>query len=161
MRISLPTFIIFVSTATLVGAQSQTTNRQTSGATAMLTGCVTRADMSYASGRRAVDGRAVTSGGEADRFVLVTTKGATDGRIGTTGSTDPVAMKGAKYDLLGESADLRPHLGHEIEATGHFERVNPNSSSTDAPAALGKDEPNLPKFRVDSVRMISAACEAK
>lgn len=129
-----------------------------------MTGCVTRDDMSYASGRLSTDGRAVTSGGDADRFNLsdarVTTSGqarATGTSGTTTGSTDPVAVGGARYLLVGKSADLRPHLGHQVEVTGRIGAMDQNKGSGPA-ATANKNDAAVPQFTVDSIKMITATC---
>jgi len=145
-----------------------------------VTGCVTRLDMSYASGRQSVDGRAVTSGGDADRFALANARGPGDTTRGatTTGSSDAIAIGGPMYELLGQSADFRTHLGQRVEVRGRREPPQPGaavgtagaeksaaaastspSASGNAPTALGSKEPTLTRLRVESIKMVSATCD--
>lgn len=136
------------------------------GQTVTMTGCVTRDDMSYASGRLSTDGRAVTSGGDADRFLLSdarqTTRGEAKatGTSGTaTGNTDPVAVGGAHYLLVATSADLRPHLGHQVEVTGRIGAMDADKGSGPA-ATAGKSDAAVPRLTVENIKMISAACSS-
>jgi hypothetical protein len=180
-----------ICTAATVAAQDRNTGvaREGNGQTVTMTGCVTREDMSFASGRKSVDGRAVTSGGDADKFLLSDARVVRPGQektVGTSGTatsnTDPVSVAGAHYLLVGQSADFRPHLGHQVEVTGRIgamkdskgsgpmvteqknERPGTDANSTAASREAGGAASAAfsgPQIQVDSIKMITASCEIK
>jgi len=179
-------------TAASATAQDRTLNaNDKTGQLVTMTGCVTREDLSYASGRKSVDGRAVTSGGSADKFLLSDARVSRPGQektVGTSGTvtsnSDPVAVGGARYLLVGQSADMRQHLGHQVEVVGRVAAFNDvkgsgpmvtesnkerngvaatgtsSASAADRETKSGVDSEAFsgPSIQVDSIKMISAAC---
>lgn len=59
------------------------------------------------------------------------------------------------YDLQG--AEFKAHLGHMVEVTG---TSGTTGKSTGTPSAGPNERQPLPKFNVQSVKMISATCSA-
>jgi hypothetical protein len=58
---------------------------------------------------------------------------------------------GATYKLDGKTSELRQHVNHQVEITGHVDTSAPPRDS----AATGAN----PELAVDAVRMIAAACQ--
>jgi hypothetical protein len=170
--------------------QATTGNASNDGAMVTMTGCVTRDDLSYANGRKSVGGRAVTTGGTADKFLLSSARvsaSSTNGAVGTSGTgtltsnTDPRAFEGPRYLLVGQSADFRAQLGHQVEVTGRVTNaamtegsgpaVTENKNELPRTTASGVDakEQNdadaaavyRPQIQVNSIKMIATTCEVK
>jgi len=195
----LMTAMIFAAAAS-IAAQTQAQGKADGkaggpGAAVTIRGCVTRADLSYANGVKGTDGRAVTSGGTSDKFLLANARRSDgteskkdDSRAAQTSNSDPLALKGPYYLLEGQSADMRQHLGHEVEITGTLEQLQPDpalangnnarerersasspSSGQTGTAGSGTagstDSANLvvdgPQLRVQSVRMVASTCSVQ
>lgn len=197
MRFSTMAALMCAATAAVGSVQAQTPSQPPAAGSnpVMITGCVTRADMSHASGVNGVTGRDVNTGGEADKFVLTNTRisgaattqrNSDDKRVTspavTSGSTDALAMDAPRYSLEGQSADLRQHLGHQVEITGRWAMANDvrtgtvGTSGRSTTAAetgasgttVGSSSPNNngalvsgQVLQVQSVRMIAATCTVK
>lgn len=131
-------------------AQGVPVTPASSAALVTMTGCVTRDD---AGGRKGTGGRAVASGGDSDKFLLIDAR-MTETQVRSTGTsglstitTNPantVVLSGARYLLAAKSADVRPHVGHQVEVTGRVTGAAPKNGP--------------PQFEAASVKMISATC---
>jgi hypothetical protein len=67
-------------------------------------------------------------------------------KVGASDRTGP-------YDL--EGGEFKAHLGHEVEVTG---TSGSTGKTTDATTAEGAERKPLPRFNVESVKMLSATC---
>jgi hypothetical protein len=84
-------------------------------------------------------------------FILTNASPSGSGTVGTAGSPKPAA----KYRLDADEAKLAPHVGHKVEITG---TVDEQSVSPSAPGGAVASAATSPKFKVDSVKMVAAAC---
>jgi len=88
-------------------------------------------------------------------FILADAAPAASGAASETVGTSGGAKPASKYRLDADAAKLTPHVGHKVEITGTVEEM-PSSpappSGTTASSAAG------PKLKVDSVKMVAAAC---
>jgi hypothetical protein len=114
-------------------------------------------------------GRTSTTTGAAT--TTAPAKGTTAPAKGTTAPAKGTTA--ASYVLEGDSSELRKHVGHQIEVTGHLDTAAsaaPPAAATSVATsgtagAVAEDTKNraasaaaMPHVRVDSVRMISANC---
>jgi hypothetical protein len=67
-------------------------------------------------------------------------------KVGASDRTGP-------YDL--EGGEFKAHLGHEVEVTG---TSGSTGKTTDATTTEGAERKPLPRFNVESVKMLSATC---
>jgi hypothetical protein len=142
-----------------VAAQSDSAaanSRQQSKTAITVTGCLQSADQPTSVGAApgaapgAAAGAASTSkpsSSKADKFVLANAAQG-GGASATKGDSPAAGAGGSSYTLEGKTAELRPHLNHQVQITG---RPSPSSSSSGA--AGGSQQ-----LQVESVKMISANC---
>jgi hypothetical protein len=118
-------------------------------------GCLQR----DASPSSATPGTVGTSGSATTAFVLANAMKPADSAGATAGAAtaarpDPSAGAIAStYRLDAEDSKLGPHVGHKVEITG---TVAENTSAPSASASASAS--NIPKLKVDSVKMIAATC---
>jgi len=128
------------------GAIAQTQSPPSNTNRVTVSGCVERADqMQSASATTTVDSLS---------FVLI--KPTVEKPIGTTGSNDIAAdpkspTSDRMYRLDAPVEQLNSHVGHKVEVTGTV------AESATAPAGAGSTT-NVPRLKVDSVKMLDATC---
>lgn len=184
--------LVLACGAGVVAQDSQATTddrtRKTSQSSSMtITGCLQGAGANVPAVGTSTAGTVTGSATEpsdsrssAGRFVLMNARmGSREtGRTSTTtgAATTTAPAKGttaASYVLEGDSSELRKHVGHQIEVTGHLDTAAsaaPPAAATSVATsgtagAVAEDTKNraasaaaMPHVRVDSVRMISANC---
>ena len=100
--------------------------------------------------KAAPDAAAPAAAASAPAFILTNASPAGSGAVGTGGAAKPAATK---YRLDADDAKLSPHVGHKVEVTGTIDdKAMPSAPSGAAAASAG------PKFKVDSIKMVAAAC---
>jgi membrane-bound ClpP family serine protease len=105
----------------------------------------------------------VAQGIDADHYVLVNavrreqppSSSAVAGTSGKVGSDKAGANdRTGSYDLQG--GEFKAHLGHKIEVTGTSGSTGKTSDATTSASA--PERKPLPRFNVQSVKMVSATC---
>jgi hypothetical protein len=122
-----------------------------------ITGCLQSVDESRSkpTGSASPGARPSTSNprppasSSANRFML---SGATSGGANATkrDSSSAAGVSGSTYMLEGQTAELRLHVNHQVEVTGHV-----SSAYTSAGSSSGAGGS---RFNVSSVRTISPNC---
>jgi hypothetical protein len=105
----------------------------------------------------------VAQGIDGDHYVLAnavrreqppssTAAAGTSGKVGSdeAGASD----RTGPYDLQG--GEFKAHLGHEVEVTGTSGSTGKTSGTTASKSPTARKP--LPKFNVESVKMLSATC---
>jgi hypothetical protein len=89
-----------------------------------------------------------SSSSSANRFMLT---GATSGGANATkrDSSPAAAASGSTYVLEGQTAELRLHVNHQVEISGHVSSAYTSAGSSGASGS---------RLNVSSVRTISANC---
>ncbi len=135
-------------TAAPVG-QAKPVAAQGAGNKITVTGCVQNTAASAAA--NAPSSAAVAGApAVAPHYVLTNAKMGTEaatssGAVGTSGTMD------TRYELDGEEKDSSSHLNQQVEIRGTLD-----ASSTSGAGAAGVKA--TPKLKVDSVKMVAAAC---
>ncbi len=187
--------------ASAVNAQTETTGARQGGAARgpiTVTGCLQTGTSGSMAGSTTSTGTATTSGSSGFMLTNVKMTGSslsTSTTAGTTGGTSAGSTTGgsmaatmpSSFALQAEDAQLRPHVGHQIEVTGTVGggRGMNNAGSTAAGTTAGTgtsttSEPTtsttagetasgrgmrgaggMRTLRVESVKMIAASCSEK
>jgi hypothetical protein len=172
-----------------VAAQTPSTSGTTSEKTITVVGCLENASTS-ASGSTATGSSTTGTTGSSgmtsgsSQFVLANAMPSTGTSTGTTGATGSTSTAsgtsgtsssstttGSRYMLEGQTSELQPHTGHQIEVTGTLDTTSGSTSSgaTGTTGTTGSETSsggsssmaNAQRLKVSSVRMISATCPAK
>jgi hypothetical protein len=147
------TFVLRVGMAAQSSDASSGTIQQSRNVT--ITGCLQSVDESRSkpTGSASPGARPSTSNprpsasSSANRFMLT---GATSGANATKRDSSPgAAASGSTYVLEGQTAELRLHVNHQVEITGH---VSSAYTSTGSSGVSGS------RLNVSSVRTISPNC---
>ena len=126
-----------------LGAQAPSSSAPQAAKSVTFSGCIEKAPSDAAA--------APAAGAASTTFILTNASPAGSGAVGTAGSAKPAA----KYRLDADEAKISPHVGHKVEVTGTVdEQPAPASSPSGAAASGGAG----PKFKVESVKMVAAAC---
>jgi hypothetical protein len=138
-----------VSCAVALGAQTQPKSSADRDASKRVTvsGCVERADQMTPS-----DAAATT----VDSLSFVLIRPMAEKPAGTTGTVTADAARANDpdprlYRLDGTVDQLNPHAGQKVEIVGVVADVPTEPKGTTSPA-------NVPRLKVESVKMISATC---
>jgi hypothetical protein len=105
----------------------------------------------------------VTQGIDADHYVLAnavrreqpassTAAAGTSGKVGS--DKEGASDRTGPYDL--EGGEFKAHLGHQVEVTGTSGSTGKTSGTATGKSAAGRKP--LPRFNVESVKMLSATC---
>jgi hypothetical protein len=133
---------------------------QTRTETVTISGCLQNAPAMAARGAAAGSGSASPSpaAGAATRpqFILssaaVSSAAKPGEAVGTAGSA------ATTYQLQGDATMLSPHLDHKVEITGAIQ--SSSASATGAANAAPGSTAAGPTLRVESVKMLTATCDA-
>jgi len=125
------------------GASNSSSDRTT------VAGCLTRATSHAATGKAGAPTYVTT-------FVITNTGSGTSRLIATSGTTGTRNSDSAAYRLDADYNQLYPHLGHIIEVVG----VVQEQKNDDIASAVGSPRSflDLPKLRVESVKVLSSIC---
>lgn len=157
--------------ATAVNAQPSSAQVPTNPVTVTVRGCVERADQILTRGNTAdVDSlefmlirvQAVT-GSNGGAATPTGTSGTAASAASTVPGKPPDAGIGTSYRLRGQTNQINPHAGHEVEVTGTVTpAVAPPASttggtSTTAPVS-GAQVDRAPVLTVSSLKLVSETC---
>jgi hypothetical protein len=112
----------------------------------LITGCLRPVDQAGAA--------AVGTSGAAgpDRFMLA------------AATREGMGVGGSSYMLDGDAIELRQHLNQQVQVSGRVEdpQVPAGATPSSAPAAtVAPGVSGAPRLRVESVRMVAAACTSE
>jgi hypothetical protein len=127
-----------------------------------VTGCLQRESSSATAGTTGTSG-ATSASSSASAFVLkVTPPSSPAGSAAAGATTGTAGSTASSYKLDADEAKLTPHIGHKVEITGSVDKsmssTAPAGSTSAAGGATASAGSNVPKLKVDSVRMIAASC---
>jgi hypothetical protein len=140
-------FLVALISAVTVGLVAQAPSSSAPQASKVtFSGCIEKAPS-----ESGVSPAAPAEAAAGAKFILSNASPAGTGAVGTAGGAKPAA----KYRLDADDAKISPHVGHKVEVTGTVEEQPPAASS---PSSAAASSMAAPKLKVDSVKMVAAAC---
>ena len=140
--------IVSILCAVTVALVAQAPGSSTAKASKQVTlsGCVEKAPSEAGSAFATPE-----PGAPRTTFILTNASRETPVAVGTAGSAKPAA----RYRLDVDEAKITPHVGHKVEVTGTVEEQPDSASSASGALTSGV---RGPRFKVESVKMVAAAC---
>jgi hypothetical protein len=156
-------------TATIFAQTQPPASSSTQDRTVTVVGCLAAADKPSGTATSGTTGTGTppsTSASAAESFILKNAKPSPPSpATGTTGTATPpstsASATGTTYKLSGSAAELKPHLGHQIEITGTIPSASSATGTGTTPPATppsSGSSANQPELRVRSVKMVSSTC---
>ncbi len=141
-------FIVAIVCAVTVGlvAQAPSSSSSQAGKQVTFSGCIEKAPGEAGSAFATPE-----PGAPRTTFILTNASRETPVAVGTAGSAKPAA----RYRLDVDEAKITPHVGHKVEVTGTVEEQPDSASSASGALTSGV---RGPRFKVESVKMVAAAC---
>jgi len=72
----------------------------------------------------------------------------------SAGGASTSASTAKTYRLDADDAKLTPHVGHKVEISGTLD----SAGASETPSASASSSANMPKLKVDTVKMVAANC---
>ncbi len=160
-------FAVALTAQSYGNTQSSSQSSSSTSDKVIVTGCVQRSsDLGTATGTSGTSGQTPPD----TQFVLTNaTQGSETGSsaMGTSGSSTSSSFSEYRLDDAAQ-AKISPHVGHKVQITGTLENEGSSSSSssygssgTSGTSSGSSMSSNLPKLKVDSVKMISSSCSSE
>jgi hypothetical protein len=151
MKMSIGSITLAAVACAAVGVSAQTqTPKVEPGASVTIIGCVEPSDQASGGSARKSDTKYMLTHAKSGKSGSKDSTGTT----GTTG-TSSGSQTASTYRLEGKDASLTPEVGHQVEIVAIV--AEPDSATTGTSGSSSATA-QAPKLRVETVRMIAAAC---